>query len=743
MPGWRDISREVQTLLNQQRRVAVSAFAVILGAGILARSCYASPAVSMRCGHSATRYFETIQQAVDAVPAYNDRAITIRVPAGTYVGKVTIPATKPYITIQGAGASNTTITTAFHAGTPLPHGAHLGTFNSASVAVYASHFTARDITFTNSYGAGDQAVALQAAGRDERFLRCDMTGWQDTLLLRNGPDYLEQCTVTGADDFIFGDASAYLSHCIIHAIGPGCITPASTPAHQPLGFVFQSCTILSTVQRHRVFLGRPWRPNASVIWVQCYLPGSLNPQLWQKWRAADNPDLTRYEVDDCTGPGWVHARPVAWSQRATVVLEDPRTQLLGDWNPTGTQAPVSYYGKIPLPRIPQRSLSVTSFRRDVGVNGLWTTAIQKAIDAEYRLGGGHIVIPAGRFFTAPIHLRSGIDLHLRRGAMLVFTGEQSAFALHGNRYESCITGTGCHDIAITGHGTVDGSGGSWWPAYRKTGPLHLPPHLPSRPYLIQLQRCTRVLVKDIHLQNSPSFHLVPSQCDDVTIKHIIVFAPANAENTDGLDPSGHHFRITGCTFDEGDDCIAIKPSAKGGASNPSCTDFYIAHCAFIHGHGLSIGGQTPGGMTGLLVHDCTFNGTEAGIRMKAGRGFGGPVWGLTYRHITMRNVRIPILITSYYPSIPRHPRQDRSQPVTRLTPIWSHISISDVVATGAETSMVIVGLPEEPIAGLNLQHVAISARHGAVIVYVDGLEMKSCKIQSAAVRVKDHAAQPK
>ena len=708
--------------------------AVIIAAMWPVAAHAASRNVVISVGQGEAYNYHSIQQAVDAVPAYNDGAITIRVSAGTYVGKVTIPATKPYITLQGAGASKTTITTAFHAGMPLPHGAHLGTFNSASVAVDASHFTARDISFTNSYGAGDQAVALQAAGRDERFDRCAFTGWQDTLLLRHGPDYLHKCSIVGADDFIFGDAAAYFSHCTIHAIGPGCITAASTPLSQPIGFLFYACRVTSTLQAPLVYLGRPWRPYASVSWIDCILPSTINPALWKSWRPLTSATRSRYAVSQCSGPGWVHAKPVEWSLVGTPGTARLRKLLLHGWNPLAQQAPACYYGRIPLPHFPGRSVLVTQCAHSSRQPSLWTSTIQTAIDAVHRDGGGKVEFPAGRFVTGPLKLRSDINLHLDRGAVLKFTGNRSVYALSKGRYEDCLTAVNCHDIALTGHGTVDGDGDTWWPQYRKTGSLHLPPHLPSRPYLVVFQHCNTVLVKDIHLQNSPSFHLVPSQCNDVTITGITITSPPTAENTDGMDPSGHHFRITDCTFDEGDDCIAIKPSAKGDAASPSCSDFYIAHCTFLHGHGLSIGGQTPGGMTGLLVQHCAFKGTEAGIRMKAGRGFGGPVWGLTYRDLTMTNVRIPILITSYYPAIPRHPLQDRSLPVTRMTPIWSHISIYDVRATGADTAMLIVGLPEEHISSVSLVNVVISARHEAVVVNVDGLAMRAYKVQLTANR---------
>src|SRR5207253_1217248 len=164
------------------------------------------------------------------------------------------------------------------------------------------------------------------------------------------------------------------------------------------------------------------------------------------------------------------------------------------------------------------------------------------------------------------------------------------------------------------------------------------------------ENITRLLVKDVTLTNSPNFHLITDDSEDVTIDHVTIKSPANAPNTDGIDPSGWNYHITRCTIDTGDDNIAIKAHKAAKAGRPSCEHFLVEDCTFRRGHGMSIGGQTPGGLRGLLVRNCTFDGTEAGIRMKAPRGEGGLVEDCTYEKITMRGVKVPIFITSYYPS---------------------------------------------------------------------------------------------
>jgi polygalacturonase len=317
-------------------------------------------------------------------------------------------------------------------------------------------------------------------------------------------------------------------------------------------------------------------------------------------------------------------------------------------------------GAPPLPQIQSQTFKIT----DHGANGdgstLNTDAITKTITACKSAGGGTIVIPAGRFLSGPFELFSKMNLHLDDGATLIFTDSPDAYPIQEKRHRHAIWADQCTDISITGKGVIDGQGGKWWEKYRKRDGKDPGASLPRRPNLIDLNRCTRVLVQDVKLQNSACFHLVPRACSDVTIKGVSFSAPDDSPNTDGLDPSGWNYLITECTFDVGDDCIAVKPQAPtGDPKRLSCEDIVITRCTFKHGHGLSIGGQTPGGLRRMTVRDCTFELTDAGIRMKAARGSGGLVEDITYDNITMKNVKTAIFITSYYPDLEKYPHQQR------------------------------------------------------------------------------------
>jgi polygalacturonase len=248
------------------------------------------------------------------------------------------------------------------------------------------------------------------------------------------------------------------------------------------------------------------------------------------------------------------------------------------------------------------------------------------------------------------------------------------------------------------------------------------------------------LVRDVTLQNSPMFNLVPQRCRDVLIDNVRIQDPFNSPNTDGIDPSGWNFLITNCHIDVGDDCIALKPSVitaaaaalKPSANSLSCENFLISNCQFLHGHGMSIGNPSPGGARNITVRDCTFDGTEAGIRMKSHRGAGGIVEDLTYENLTMKNVKVAILITSYYPEIPKAPENDPSQSDGLNTPIWRHIRISHVTAIGGQQAARIIGLAEMPVTDVQLDHVNISAQMGMQIVHAKGIHFSDSTVTAAS-----------
>ncbi len=370
-----------------------------------------------------------------------------------------------------------------------------------------------------------------------------------------------------------------------------------------------------------------------------------------------------------------------------------------------------------LPVIPERTFQLTDFGAIGDGTTMNTDAFKKAIAAVGQAGGGNLVVPKGVFRTAPFALCSSLDLHLDEGAVIqapdtfealgiadpaTFKSQAEASAKY-KVPEPLITGKNLHDVALTGTGVIDGSGAHWW-AWSERAARNVADTEPGRvvyrrPHLVTFSGCERLRVADITLRNSSMFHLVPRNITDLTIERVKVRAPwdGSAPNTDAIDPGPvtrawiHH-----CDIDTGDDDIVIK---SGG------TDILIEDCTIKHGHGISIGSETIVGVHTMLVRNCTFEGTDSGIRIKSMRGAGGLVENIRYTDITMKGVANAIVLQLDY--------VDNNRPnfigdPTKV-PAIRNILIDHVKIEGSRNAGIIHGLPDRPITNITLQDVAFTA----------------------------------
>jgi polygalacturonase len=281
------------------------------------------------------------------------------------------------------------------------------------------------------------------------------------------------------------------------------------------------------------------------------------------------------------------------------------------------------------------------------------------------------------------------------------------------------------DVTLTGKGTIEGNGAVWWEEAEKARQKQSGFTLP-RPNLIVPTRITNLRITGITIQNSPKFHLVPTECENVWIEGIKILAPERAANTDAIDPSiSRNVTVTNCLIDVGDDNIAIKAGRKVAGREAAVENFWVERCTFLHGHGMSIGSETLGGVKNLTVTNCTFNGTTSGIRIKSARGRGGVVENLVYTDITMTNVDYPIYLTSYYPKVPP---EDAAQPLAPDSPVYRNIVIRNLTAHSAKTAGMIVGLPEAPIENVTLENVRVTAPTGLMF-----RNTRAIKLQNATV----------
>jgi polygalacturonase len=361
-----------------------------------------------------------------------------------------------------------------------------------------------------------------------------------------------------------------------------------------------------------------------------------------------------------------------------------------------------------------------------------TAAIQAAIDA-CASKKGTVELTAGTYLSAPIVLKSGTTLKLKKGATLLGSTDVSDYPAKTEfrtpGLQALVSATNATDVTITGEGTIDGAGEPWWVIARKVkdaGVMGVNP----RPRLVVFDHCKHVVLEGVTIQNSPMWQVVPYYSDDVTIRNVKILAPPRSPNTDAIDPfSSSHVVIDHVLADVGDDNVAIKSGAIGsaGPDDPS-TDITITDCTFLHGHGLSVGSEIAGGARNIVAERISFDGTDNGIRVKANRDRGNDVGQLVFRDITMKNVKYAVIVSEYYPKV-LPPEGETAQPVTRLTPHFHDIVLENVMATGIENAGAIVGLPEAPVKGLVLRNVKIAAQKGMTIgfadVVADGLSVEA------------------
>ena len=351
-----------------------------------------------------------------------------------------------------------------------------------------------------------------------------------------------------------------------------------------------------------------------------------------------------------------------------------------------------------------------------------TIAVQKAIDeCTAGKGGGTVEVPAGTYVIAPIVLKSNMTLHLAKGATLLGSPDMMdyskvVFARHPT-VQPLVGSVNAENITINGEGTIDGNGHIWWDyvrGVRNSGVLGTD-H--PRPMGVVFDHSKHIRMEGVTVQNSGFWQIVPYYADDLVFRNLRVLAPLSP-NTDAIDPfSSSNIVIDHVFASTGDDNVAIKSGEinSPGPDDPS-KNITITDCTFERGHGISIGSEIAGGVQNVRVERVSFKGTDNGIRIKSARDRGNDVSNISYKDITMENVKIAIYITEFYAS--RDPAGEvPAEPVTRLTPKFHDITMENITATGSGTAATIVGLPESPVLGLTLKNVHIEAKTGMSIAY--------------------------
>jgi len=400
------------------------------------------------------------------------------------------------------------------------------------------------------------------------------------------------------------------------------------------------------------------------------------------------------------------------------------------------------------------------------------------------------LVPDGFWLTGPVVILSNVNLHIAKNALLQFTADKTQYKLVEGNYEglpafrnqSPLSATNAENIAVTGKGVIDGNGNVWravnhdkvsateWKAllakggvvsndsstwypsenYLKGTLLKKPGVIDPgktmadydsikdflRPNLLVFTRCKKVLLEGVTFQNSPAWCLHPLMCEDLTVRNVYAKNPWYAQNGDGIDvESCSNVLIEGSTFDVGDDGICIKSgrNEEGRKRGMPTQNVEVKNCIVYHAHGgFVIGSEMSGGAKDIYVHDCTFIGTDIGLRFKTVRGRGGVVEKIYASNINMKDiVGAAVSFDMYYfasPKIVNGIPQVEFEPVTEATPTFKDFYINNVACNGAAEAIFIRGIPEMHIANINLSNMVLQADEGIECIEATGINFKHIQL---------------
>ena len=413
------------------------------------------------------------------------------------------------------------------------------------------------------------------------------------------------------------------------------------------------------------------------------------------------------------------------------------------------------------PVFPDRSFDIRDFGATPGGSVKNTAAIRKAIETAATAGGGRVIIPAGKWLTGPIHLENNINLVVSAGAEVLFSQDVKdylpvVFSRHEDtecyKYSAFIYANGKKNIAVTGGGILNGQGRPWWSfkEERKAAEARViemgNDNIPVeqrifdgtggnelRPAFFQPMNCTNVLVEGVTFRYGAFWTITPTYCENVIVRRVTIVtlgAEGHTPNGDGVDPSScTNVLIEYCSFDTGDDCIAIKSGRdRDGLRVARPTEnVVVRHCIGLSGHGgIVIGSETSGGVRNVYASDCTFHGTDRIVRIKTARGRGGVIENMWFERLSADTIQREAIRLNMLYTGTRFPEQ----PVTRVTPSIRNIYFSNISCDYAKAFAVqILGLPEMNVEQVEFSGLRISSAKGICIV-----DARSIRLTNADVR---------
>ncbi|WP_373056637.1 glycosyl hydrolase family 28 protein [Zunongwangia sp. H14] len=426
-----------------------------------------------------------------------------------------------------------------------------------------------------------------------------------------------------------------------------------------------------------------------------------------------------------------------------------------------------------------------------------TEVFKKAIADVAENGGGKVIVPRGMWLTGPIHFRSNINLHLEDGALIIFSKDMSDYeltktsfeGLNTVRNESPINAIEVENIAITGKGVIDGSGGAWRPVkkgkmtasqwddlvesggvlsedekmwfpsesskkgYNNTSNFNVPDQVSEeelqsvkdflRPVMVSIVNSKKILLDGPTFQNSPAWNIHPLMSEDITLRNLTVRNPWYSQNGDGLDlESCKNVVIYNNSFDVGDDAICFKSGKNedGRKRGMPTENVIVKNNIVYHGHGgFVVGSEMSGGVKNVHVSNCTFMGTDVGLRFKSTRGRGGVVENIYISDIDMINIpteaiRFNLFYQGNSPILEEdedeadEERDETIVPVTEETPSFRNIYMKNITATSSNTAAFFMGLPEMKLENVQLKNSIFETEEGITIIDANNIDLENVKI---------------
>jgi polygalacturonase len=447
------------------------------------------------------------------------------------------------------------------------------------------------------------------------------------------------------------------------------------------------------------------------------------------------------------------------------------------------------------PAIPQNVVTITDFGAVSGGQFLNSQPFADAINAVFKQGGGKVIIPPGIWLTGPIILKSNLELHAEEGALILFSTDKNLYPVIETSFEgletwrclSPIYGKNIENVAFTGKGIWDGSGDAWrfvkkskltesqWKKLVSSGgvvsdkgnewypseqfkmaqqfaDMNVRTDLKTReefeairdflrPVMVSIQNSKRILFDGPVFQNSPAWCIHPLEIEELTVRNVTVRNPWYSQNGDGIDiESCKNVIVENCNFDVGDDAICIKSGKDedGRRRGVPCENLVIRNNIVYHGHGgVTVGSEMSGGVRNMHVSNCTFMGTDVGLRFKSNRGRGGVVENIYISGVRMTDIpTMAISFDLYYSGksvsemLAEGVGGSIVQPVqvTEETPQFRNISIRDITLKGALQAVFLQGLPEMNLENIVLSGMLLEADNGFTIIDATGVTIENVEL---------------